>query len=173
MYVFVKSTGGTYTTFLPNPVREITRVDLVSARIPITTSSVYYHLDIQELRSSSGIQIAGTSNASTKYFASVCSNVYDERDYTSSVVFKNPIEKLDRLTVKWVNVPDGFGDHSFLLRFYEAEPKKVFSWFPVGSVKSTSGGQEYIVMSVFVSIVLSIVIVTLFSGSLRRPAAAA
>lgn len=169
MHVFVKSTGSSYTTYLANPIREIVRVDLTSARIPITTSNVYYHLDIQELRSSSGIQIAGTSNASTKYFASVCSNVYDERDYTSSVVFKNPIQKLDRLTVKWVNVPDDFGDHSFLLKFYEAEPKPRY-WFQMPSSKTEPGGQEYIVMSMFVSIVVAVI---LFSGLLRRQAAAA
>lgn len=167
MYVFVNSTGGSYTTIIPNPIREVVRVDLVSARIPITTSNVYYHLDIQELRSSSGIQIAGTSNASTKYFASLCSNVYDERDYTSSVVFKNPIEKLDRLTVKWVDAPN-MDSHSMLLRFHQAEPR--YFWNSPTIDGNPSMGREYIVMSAFVSIVLAVI---LLSGLLRRSAAAA
>jgi len=55
-----------------------------------------------------------TSTLSTRY--------YEEYEYKTSVSFKQPIESLDRLNIRWVdnnNNPVVFnGEHSFVLRIY-------------------------------------------------------
>jgi hypothetical protein len=151
-----------YTMFMVTPIKHVTRVDLVSASIPVTSNlanNPYIFLDIEMFRSKYGIQSA-QSNTSVKnttpilqnYFAQIfygspqptslyvsnvqsgntfyTSNVqtfkdYKEGEYKTSVQFKQPIESLDRLNIRWVdynNVPVVFSplnsNHSFMLRVY-------------------------------------------------------
>lgn len=167
-----------YTMFMVTPIKHVTRVDLVSACMPVTSSlaeNPYIFLDIELFRSKYGIQSA-QANTSVKnttpilqnYFAQIfygtpqytqlysqvysSSNInpatgaqstgntfyisntltqtqifknYEEYEYKTSVRFSQPIESLDRLTIRWVdynNVPVVFSplnyNHSFVLRIY-------------------------------------------------------
>ena len=153
-----------YTMFMVTPIKHVTRVDLVSACIPVTSNLVenpYIFLDIERFRSKYGIQSAqaNTSSKNTtpilqNYFAQIFygspqytqlynSNVlpgtgntfytsntqtfknYEEYEYKTSISFSQPIESLDRLTIRWVdynNAPVVFSpvnsNHSFMLRVY-------------------------------------------------------
>lgn len=197
MYVYVDSLlaehSNSYSVILPHPIRNITQVDLVSAQLPKTSpSDSYVFLDIEQLRTVTGVQVAGVQSSLTKttsnvttieytpqtnYFAALMYTtgstiLYKEMDYKSSVILNNPIEKLDRLTIRWV---DKFGTvvdwspsgshHSFVLRFHTADPSPVYVRSRVNQPR------DFTLVIVFVVVVLAVALV--FSGSRRRLAAAA
>ena len=137
--------GNSYTLFLSSPVRNIERVDLVSARVPTSVSEQIF-LDIDELRTprhvfTGGLQYekrgsyvtqltsgAGPSRAFAPLTLDVNSgcikNFHENKDYKISVFYPEPINKLQRLTVSWLDIngqPLAFNDleqNSFILRLH-------------------------------------------------------
>ncbi len=167
-YVYVDSrlgiTPNNYTVYLNTPLKQVKKVDIVSATIPYTQTDPYIFLDIEQFRSRYGTQscrsnlltsnniildtsptlygymghilctrptilqtksnvvVGAAGNTVTEY---IYSNTitYVERQYTCSVTFKQPIESVDKLTIRWVdrlNNPVNFGNdqNSFMLRVH-------------------------------------------------------
>ena len=160
-YIYVDSKLGTtpnnYTVFLNSPIKQIKKVDLVSASVPYTGTDQYIFLDIEQFRSRYGTQscrantgtdtsqfvmgymghlfcarstilqtnsnvvVGATGNTVTNYSYSNVIN-YVERQYTCAVTFKQPIESIDKLNIRWVdkfnNLVNFTNDHSFVLRVH-------------------------------------------------------
>lgn len=109
----------TYSVHLTNPIRNVSRVELVSAFINTSgLSNTYVFLDIQELRTpfhvdarklgAGGTPSGNTANSSfamipldvvngVKYFK-------ETGDYRIDVNFPSRIERLDRLTISWLGI---------------------------------------------------------------------
>ena len=139
--------ANSYTVFVNDPILKITKAELVSARIP-SINDAYIFLDINEFRSQYGVDMC-VSNSSYQasnvqstwvntgalnnpviagYFAhimypNVSSNLMftETQMYKQSVEFKPPLEKLDKITIRWVdrfNNLVAFDDHVFSLRLH-------------------------------------------------------
>lgn len=122
-----------FTLNMLNPIKSITKVDLVFAVANLATNTnVYGLLDIEQFRTIYGVSdMKATANAYNvlNNFAIVpilgSSQVIwqEASNYRWSVEFQQPIESLDRLSIRWTDKsgnplvfgPDG---NQFLLRIY-------------------------------------------------------
>ena len=139
--------ANSYTVFVNDPIRKIVKAELVSAKLPSIDDS-YVFLDINEFRTQHGVDLCVSntsyqaSNVQTTwlnqgalnnpviagYFAhimypNVSSNVMftETQMYRQAVEFKPPLEKLDKITIRWVDRLNNtvvFDDHVFALRVY-------------------------------------------------------
>jgi len=139
-------TASNFTVFLPYPITNISKVEVLSAMFPGLNTGAgtplipqFLTLDIEELRTPSNIVAAklvsdGTSknnmvpsaNAFTGSFATIPVTPADNLVYNSNhrVIRNYPsrIDKLDRLTIHWKTPNDnqtfsGIGHNMFILRF--------------------------------------------------------
>jgi hypothetical protein len=109
----------TYSVHLTNPIRNVSRVELVSAFINTSgLSNTHVFLDIQEFRTpfnldarKLGVGGTPTGNTATGSFAMVPLDVVngvkyfkEAGDYKIDVKFPSRIDKLDRLTVSWLDI---------------------------------------------------------------------
>ncbi len=139
--------ANSYTVFVNDPILKIVKAELVSAKLPPIDDS-YVFLDINEFRTQQGVDLC-VSNSSYQastvetpwinagalnnpviagYFAhimypNVSSNVMftETQMYRQAVEFKPPLEKLDKITIRWVDRMNNtvvFDDHVFSLRLY-------------------------------------------------------
>jgi len=138
--------SNTYSLYLTNPIRNVSRVELVSAFINtsgLSNTSVF--LDIQELRTpthldarklgaggvASGNTAAGSfailpldvTPGTTKFFK-------ESQDYKVVVKYPSRLDRLDRLTVSWTDingeVVTGLNDTTgtgFVLRVFTSDVK--------------------------------------------------
>jgi len=118
-----------------------------SDKIVDLTVNEYIFLDIIELRTPSTAEAIGmkpdgsgtyTGGNIRNSFASIPMNVnsgavksYSESsDYRAEVTYPHPINKIDRLTVRWVDDSgqpvnfNGFNNNSFVLRFHQPKKEK-------------------------------------------------
>jgi len=135
--------ANSYVTYLTTPLRNISRVELVSAMLPSLSTSTYLTLDITELRTpthqntnkiltksaGSGVTSLTTSSGANGSFATLPVKVsgtteFYGQNYLIKVEFPARIDSLDKLTINWT-YPDGsgiasstLGAHQFLLRFH-------------------------------------------------------
>lgn len=125
--------SNTFTVHLTTPLVNITKVELMSAILNITTRE-YITLDITELRTPTH-QIADsftkastpTSNAYSGSFATVpATSLMFNSSYTIQTEYPSRIDKLDRLTITWRQPNNGdifidgtkdMGRNMFILRF--------------------------------------------------------
>ena len=122
-----------YTVYLPNFIKDVVRVDVLSAVYWSPTFSMGTYLDIEELRNPiTSITASGTANlnsVTSSAFVVLPSAVTGYGTYNSgtnypiSINYPYPLQKLDRLTVKWTDVNGtlvnmGARDNSFLLKVY-------------------------------------------------------
>lgn len=133
-----------YTLYLTNPIKNIDKVEVLTAMLPGMSNSSFITLDILELRTptnltadqlilsdSSNILIP-SANAFYGSFATIPVKVsgndeFYNANYRISVSYPSRIDKLDRLTISWrqpnngkvFSNPDGtdLGRNMFLLRF--------------------------------------------------------
>jgi len=139
--------SNSYTLHLTTPIRNVSRVELLTAMLPGMNTSQFITLDILELRTpthltASALQARGTSNlmvptANAFYgsFATIPIKVqgndeFYNANYRISTEYPSRIDKVDRLTVTWRQPNNGsifydqtgvdLGRNMFLLRF-EAE----------------------------------------------------
>ena len=122
--------ANSYTIFLTNPIRNVKRVELVSAMLPDISSSQYVTLDITELRTPyHQCATDKASNCSTIHgaFAMVPIKVsattdFYSQNYLISVDYPSRIDLLDKLTINWYS-PDGASlpdvdPNKFILRIH-------------------------------------------------------
>lgn len=138
--------ANSYTIHLINPIRNVSRVELVCATLPKgSDSNAFASLDIQEFRTpfrtdalklESGATLNGatlqTSNSlnSSGTFAVIPWDVATNTtkyfkelsDFKISVEYPSRLDTVDRLTVQWTDTKGkkliGFGNHEFILRLY-------------------------------------------------------
>ncbi len=133
-----------YTLYLTTPIRNISKVELLTAMLPGMNTSQFITLDILELRTpnhltASALNARGTSNllvptsnAFGGSFATIPIKVqgndeFYNANYRITTEYPSRIDKLDRLTVTWRQPnssavfydPSGvdLGRNMFLLRF--------------------------------------------------------
>jgi len=138
-----------YTLHLTTPIRNVSKVELLTAMLPGMNTSQFITLDILELRTpthltADSLQARGTSNlmvptANAFYgsFATIPIKVqgndeFYNANYRITTEFPSRIDKIDRLTITWRQPNNGsvfydasgagsdLGRNMFLLRF-EAE----------------------------------------------------
>jgi len=138
-----------YTLHLTTPIRNVSKVELLTAMLPGMNTSQFITLDILELRTpthltAASLQARGTSklmvptaNAFYGSFATIPIKVQGEDEfynanYRITTEFPSRIDKIDRLTITWRQPNNGnvfydaagsggdLGRNMFLLRF-EAE----------------------------------------------------
>lgn len=122
--------ASSYTVFLTNPIRNIKRVELVSAMLPDVATSQYVTLDITELRTpfhQSATDKASNCSAINGAFALVPIKVsattdFYSQNYMISVEYPSRIDLVDKLTINWYS-PDGAAlpdvdPNKFILRFH-------------------------------------------------------
>jgi hypothetical protein len=123
-----------YTVYLPNFIKDIVRVEVLSATYWTPKVSAGTYLDIEELRNPVAVLTAsGTASlqsVSSSAFAVLpggqvtgYSNYNSGTNYPFVVNYPYPLQKLDRLTVRWTDVNGtlmsmGTKDNSFLLKVY-------------------------------------------------------
>lgn len=136
--------SNTYTLFLTNPIRNVSRVELVSAFINTSgLSNTYVFLDVAELRTpfhQDARQVGATSgvsgNTATYSFAQIPLDVAagtvkvfkESADYRIEASYPSRIDRLSQLTISWVNnqgqVVKGLNDTTgtgFMLRIHTAD----------------------------------------------------
>jgi hypothetical protein len=111
--------SNTYSVYLTNPIRNVSRVELVSAFINTSgLSNTHVFLDIQELRTPFHVDarklgVGGTpsGNTASGSFAMIPLDVVngvkyfkETSDYKIDAKFPSRIDRLDRLTVSWVDI---------------------------------------------------------------------
>jgi hypothetical protein len=111
--------SNTYSVYLTNPIRNVSRVELVSAFINTSgLSNTHVFLDIQELRTPFHVDarklgVGGTpsGNTASSSFAMIPLDVFngvkyfkETSDYKIDAKFPSRIDRLDRLTVSWVDI---------------------------------------------------------------------
>ena len=112
--------SNTYTLFLSNPIRNVSRVELVSAFINTAgISNTHVFLDIQEFRTPFHVDARklgpnGTpsGNTATNSFAVIPLDVptgtvkyfKEGADYRIEAKFPSRLDRLDRLTISWLDV---------------------------------------------------------------------
>ena len=126
-----------YTVYLPNFIKDIVRVEVLSATYWVPKVSVGTYLDIEELRNPVAILTAsGTASlqsvsssafavlpGANSPFTAGYGNYYSDAYYPIVINYPYPLQKLDRLTVRWTDVSGalmnmGTNDNSFLLKVY-------------------------------------------------------
>jgi hypothetical protein len=125
--------GSEFTLHLADPVKNISRVDLVAACVPHAASaSDFIFLDILELRTpdtmcAQALPFAGSSARSS--FGLIQMDVpvgavksfKEQSDFRMSATYPQPIDTLSRLTIKWLDAsgkPLDLQDNSFVLRLH-------------------------------------------------------
>ena len=111
--------SNTYSVHLTNPIRNVSRVELVSAFINTSgLSNTYVFLDIQELRTPFHIDArklgtGGTpsGNTASSSFAMIPLDVVngvkyfkETGDFKIDAKFPSRIDRLDRLTISWIDI---------------------------------------------------------------------
>jgi hypothetical protein len=111
--------SNTYSVYLTNPIRNVSRVELVSAFINTSgLSNTHVFLDVQELRTPFHVDarklgVGGTpsGNTASGSFAMIPIDVVngvkyfkETGDYKIDVKFPSRIDRLDRLTVSWIDI---------------------------------------------------------------------
>ena len=138
-----------YTLHLTTPIRNVSKVELLTAMLPGMNTSQFITLDILELRTpthltAAALQARGTSNlmvpASNAFYGSFATipikvqgnDEFYNANYRITTEFPSRIDKIDRLTITWRQPNNGnifydlsgsgsdLGRNMFLLRF-EAE----------------------------------------------------
>jgi len=133
-----------YTLYLTTPIRNVSKVELLTAMLPGMNTSQFITLDILELRTPNHLTAASlnargtsnllvpTSNAFGGSFATIPIKVqgndeFYNANYRITTEYPARIDKLDRLTVTWRQPNNGavfydasgmdLGRNMFLLRF--------------------------------------------------------
>ncbi len=111
--------SNTYTVFLTNPIRNVSRVELVSAFINTSgLSNTHVFLDIEEFRTPFHLDArklgsggTPTGNTATGSFAMIPLDVTNGvkyfksgADYAIDATFPSRIDRLDRLTISWLDI---------------------------------------------------------------------
>lgn len=126
--------SNTYTLYLSTPIRNISKVEVLSAMLPNVFSSQYLTLDINELRSTQTLVASALSNTVTNSnafsgaFAFVpvkaaialasnaqtfsntsftYNNEFYSQNYKISTEYPSRIDSIDRLTISWRNAGTG------------------------------------------------------------------
>lgn len=111
--------SNTYTLFLTNPIRNVSRVELVSAFINTSgLSNTYVFLDVAELRTpfhqdarQVGVTSGVSGNTATYSFAQIPLDVpagtvkvfKESSDYKIEASYPSRIDRLSQLTISWVD----------------------------------------------------------------------
>lgn len=135
-----------YTLYFTTPIRNISKVELMTAMLPGMNTSQFITLDILELRTpthltAAALQPRGTSNlmvpTSNAFYGSFATipikvqgnDEFYNANYRISTEFPSKIDKIDRLTITWRQPNNGnifydsagpgtdLGRNMFLLRF--------------------------------------------------------
>lgn len=141
-----------YTLYLTTPIRNVSKVELLTAMLPGMNTSQFITLDILELRTPNhltasalnargiGNLLVPTSNAFGGSFATIPIKVqgndeFYNANYRISTEYPARIDKIDRLTVTWRQPNNGsvfydatgvdLGRNMFLLRFETEHVVKV------------------------------------------------
>lgn len=177
-----------YTLFLTTPIKNISKVELLTGMVPALVSSSFLTLDILELRtprnliadrlvkSTSNI-MAPSSNAFYGSFATIpikvsASDEFYNANYRISMEYPSLIDKLERLTVTWRQPNNGsifvnsdntdMGRNMFLLRFETVlvpeEPERAES-LPEPVKWEGTRGKEYKLYVVFAAAFIGIFII--------------
>jgi hypothetical protein len=177
-----------YTLFLTTPIKNISKVELLTGMVPALASSSFLTLDILELRtprnliadrlvkSTSNI-MAPSSNAFYGSFATIpikvsASDDFYNANYRISMEYPSLIDKLERLTVTWRQPNNGsifvnsdntdMGRNMFLLRFVTVlvpeEPERADS-LPEPVKWEGTRGKEYKLYVVFAAAFIGIFII--------------
>jgi len=122
--------ANSYVVYLTNPIRNVTRVELISAMLPDILTSQYVTLDITELRTpynQSATDKASNCSTVNGAFAIVPIKVsattdFYSQNYLISVDYPSRIDLLDKLTINWYS-PDGASlpdvdPNKFILRIH-------------------------------------------------------
>jgi len=138
--------SNSYTLFLTNPIRNVSRVELVSAFINTSgLSNTFVFLDVAELRTPFhqdarrlSNQAGVTGNTALYSFAQIPLDVApgtikvfkESADYKVDVTYPSRIDRLSQLTVNWVNnqgqTVSGLNDTTgtgFILRIFTKDVK--------------------------------------------------
>lgn len=114
------------------------------------------------IQANSNVIPTATGNTSIIYQYSNTTYInYTERQYKSSVTFKQPIESVDKLTIRWVdrlNTLVPFSDHSFMMRVYTTQRSIDDYSQPLPPETTSEGWLDFRVYIVFVVMILGILI---------------
>jgi len=177
-----------YTLFLTTPIKNISKVEVLTAMTPNVISSQFMTLDILELRtprnlvadrlvkSTSNI-MAPSSNAFYGSFATIPIKIagnaeFYNANYRISMEYPSLIDKLERLTVTWRQPNNGaifvnsdasdMGRNMFLLKFETVllpeEPERAES-LPEPVKWEGTRGKEYKLYVVFAAAFIGIFII--------------
>jgi len=125
-------TDSDYVVQILTPIRNVTSVELVSINVPGMMPDVpaFLTLDIVELRTPFNLSASSfvtdgfttSQPAEDGYFARFLAPADCFQRQTAT--FKTPLDKVERLTIKWVDIPEGINPaNQFLLRFKTVQPK--------------------------------------------------
>lgn len=161
--------SNSFVVYLTNPIRNVSRVELVSCMLPGIASSQFVTLDIIELRTpthqnankllsvpvSSGNSLTTTS-VTNFAFATIPIKVsatteFYNQNYLIKTEYPSRLDRVDKLTISWSN-PDGtgipelnIGPNKFLLRFHTVDvpvaPERPDSLPPPVEWKDTDDNQ--------------------------------
>jgi hypothetical protein len=122
--------ANTYTVYLPNFIKDVHRVEVSYAAYYSSATTTAVYLDIEELRSP-----VYTITASANTLSSISTSAFavlpagsgrtlfnSNSNYPIAIDYPYPIQKLDRLTIKWTDqsgilIPMS-GETAFLLRVF-------------------------------------------------------
>ena len=188
-----------YTLYLTTPIRNVSKVELLTAMLPGMNTSQFITLDILELRTpnhltAAALQARGTSNlmvpTSNAFYGSFATipikvsgnDEFYNANYRISTEFPARIDKIDRLTVTWRQPNNGsvfydptgsdLGRNMFLLRF-EAEFVPIAPPRPASLPPpvpwSGTGDRQKLMILVAVAILGLLVIVSVKKNSASPP----
>jgi hypothetical protein len=172
-----------YTLFLTTPIKNISKVEVLTAMTPSVVSSQFMTLDILELRTPRNliadrlVKSVPSSNAFYGSFATIPIKIqgnseFYNANYRISIEYPSHIDKLERLTITWRQPNNGsifvnsdntdMGRNMFLLRFETVlvpeEPERAES-LPEPVKWEGTRGKEYKLYVVFAAAFIGIFII--------------
>lgn len=128
------------------------------------------------LQTNSNVVVGAAGNTVTNYSYSNVIN-YVERQYTCSVTFKQPIECVDNLSIRWVdrfnNLVNFSSDHSFMLRVHTIR-KELDDYTPLkrpDPVKRDPVYDDIHSYLIFAALIIGIFTVIMLRGTPSTPVA--
>lgn len=126
-----------FSVYMMNPINGIVKVDIVMSTMNLVTNTLVYGLlDIEQFRSKFGISdiksnLISNAQSYDTFNMSACLPIqgqinmtyYEGANYRQSVSFQQPIERLNKLSIRWTDrlnnlLPFGPSENQTLLRIH-------------------------------------------------------
>jgi hypothetical protein len=186
--------SNTYTLFLSTPIKNISKVELLTAMIPNLVSSSFLTLDIAEFRTPRNligdrlVSKLGVSSSNAFYgsFATIPikvaqSDEFYNANYRISMEYPSLIDKLERLTITWRQPNNGspflnsdgsdMGRNMFLLRFETVmipeEPVRSESLPPPVEWVGTKGPEKKMYIVIAAAIIGIVIILSIKNKNIQ------